>query len=274
MSKHINVLGDIRAECDREMLESAFYETPDYRTLIESTDRPIVVGRRGTGKSALCYELKKYWTKGTNTILVEIIPEEDQVIGIQQLLRLFGDKYTQIKAGARIAWKYALLMEIATRLFEQKRLSQSETPPLLTRHVAAWRSKGRSVASRLRELLRTKGQLLDSPQATIAGLAQGVDLADLQDALVSALAKTRVSFVFLIDQLDEGFEPDELGVGLIGGFGHMLLSILNSQINQVKVYIFLPESGVKAHRMQCFSPMFMGFLLTFCASTLTSLLVK
>ena len=35
-----------------------------------------------------------------------------------------------------------------------------------------------------------------------------------------------------------------------------------------------PESGVKAHRMQCFSPMFMGFLLTFCASTLTSLLVK
>ncbi len=37
---------------------------------------------------------------------------------------------------------------------------------------------------------------------------------------------------------------------------------------------FPPESGVKAHRMQCFSPMFMGFLLTFCASTLTSLLVK
>lgn len=56
------------------MLEVAFCETPDCRTLVESTDRPIVVGRRGTGKSALCYQLAKYWKKGINTTVITLIP--------------------------------------------------------------------------------------------------------------------------------------------------------------------------------------------------------
>jgi hypothetical protein len=47
------ILGDLRAEADGQMLRRAFLETADYRTLIETSDRPIVVGRRGTGKSAL-----------------------------------------------------------------------------------------------------------------------------------------------------------------------------------------------------------------------------
>jgi hypothetical protein len=48
-----NPLGDIRAENDYVMLDQVFYETPDYRSLIEDHTRRIVVGRRGTGKSAL-----------------------------------------------------------------------------------------------------------------------------------------------------------------------------------------------------------------------------
>ena len=56
-----NILGDLRAEADHAMLQSAFLETADYKTLIETTDRPIVIGRRGTGKSALAYQLKQHW---------------------------------------------------------------------------------------------------------------------------------------------------------------------------------------------------------------------
>ena len=40
-----NVLGDLRAEFDQQMLKFAFLETADYKTLIDTTDRPIVVGR-------------------------------------------------------------------------------------------------------------------------------------------------------------------------------------------------------------------------------------
>ena len=40
-----NALGDLRAEADRAMLSTTFLETSDYHTLIETSDRPIVVGR-------------------------------------------------------------------------------------------------------------------------------------------------------------------------------------------------------------------------------------
>ena len=55
-----NPLGDTTAENDNKMLSDAFIETADFRTLIESDDRTIVVGRRGTGKSALFYQLNKH----------------------------------------------------------------------------------------------------------------------------------------------------------------------------------------------------------------------
>jgi len=245
MPKRINVLGDIRAEHDSEMLELAFYETPDYRTLVESTERPIVVGRRGTGKSALCYQLKKYWQKGANTTVLEIVPEEDQVIGLRPLLGVFGGKYNQIKAGARIAWRYALLLEVATRLSEHRKLSKNDWHELVDSHVQMWRRSGNSITSRLRELLRAKAKLGDSAESTIAGLSQSLRLAELQSALTDMLARTRTSFIFLIDQLDEGFEPDELGVGLVGGFVHAAVDV-NSQVPGIQAYIFLRDNIFKS----------------------------
>ncbi len=44
-----NPFGDTTAENDKKMLSNAFIETADFRTLIETDDRTIVVGRRGTG---------------------------------------------------------------------------------------------------------------------------------------------------------------------------------------------------------------------------------
>ena len=54
-----NPLGDLRAEADHSMLQTAFYETPDYKSLLEHNEYNIIVGRRGVGKSALCYRLAK-----------------------------------------------------------------------------------------------------------------------------------------------------------------------------------------------------------------------
>jgi hypothetical protein len=243
--KNINVLGDIRAEHDKHMLELAFYETPDYRTLIESTDRPIVVGRRGTGKSALCYQLKKYWRKGRNTTVVEIVPEEDQVIGIRPSLGRFGNKYNQIKAGARIAWKYAILLETATHLLDQKKVYKIDIPGIVDRHVHSWRQLGSSFTSRVRELLRQRIRATDSAESIISSLAAALEIAEVQDAVKQMTLSTKTSFIFLIDQLDEGFEPDELGIGLVGGFVHAAVDI-NFQVPAVHAYVFLRDNIFKA----------------------------
>jgi Cdc6-like AAA superfamily ATPase len=72
-----NVLGDLRAEADSRMLKSAFLETADYKTLIETTDRPIVIGRRGTGKSALAHRLTQHWRQASKTNTLLLTPSEE-----------------------------------------------------------------------------------------------------------------------------------------------------------------------------------------------------
>src|SRR3990172_208803 len=107
-----NVLGDPRAEADAKMLNAAFLETSDYRTLIETSDRIIVVGRRGTGKSALTASLEKYWRHVNSVQVVKLAPEEQQIMGVRPLIQLFGSKFSWIRAGARLAWRYAFMMEL------------------------------------------------------------------------------------------------------------------------------------------------------------------
>ena len=70
------LLGDVRAEVDQQMLDQAFVETPDYKTLLESRSSKIIVGRRGTGKSALVYRLFRHWNEDKNSIVLKIAAKE------------------------------------------------------------------------------------------------------------------------------------------------------------------------------------------------------
>ena len=106
-----NSLGDLRAEADA-LLDRAFLETADYRTLIETSDRVLVVGRRGTGKSALAHALDRY-CRGTSAATIKVAPEEYEVIGLRPLAGIFGERFSLLRAGMRLVWRYALSMETA-----------------------------------------------------------------------------------------------------------------------------------------------------------------
>src|SRR6266446_7374508 len=151
--RRANLLGDVRAEADSPMLDVAFFETPDYRTLIESTDKTVVVGRRGTGKSALRYQLGKYWGGVHKCAVVEVTPEEDEIIGLRPLVGLFGNSYNQIKAGARIACRYALLMEVACALDRHYKFDAAAGAVLLRQCLKDWRSSDAGITARLRRTL-------------------------------------------------------------------------------------------------------------------------
>ncbi|WP_157380850.1 hypothetical protein [Burkholderia ubonensis] len=69
LENRANILGDVRAENDRQMLDQAFFEWQDYKILFEADDRFVVVGRRGTGKSALTYRLQKEWREKNTSSL-------------------------------------------------------------------------------------------------------------------------------------------------------------------------------------------------------------
>ena len=77
-----NLLGDQKAEDDKALLAN-FIETPEYRSIIESKDSCVVVGRRGTGKSAIFLKLQSHWTQGSKqNQIIAIAPEDDQTIYI------------------------------------------------------------------------------------------------------------------------------------------------------------------------------------------------
>ena len=210
-----NPIGDLRAESDALMLDAAFVETSDYKTLIGSSERCIVVGRRGSGKSALVYRLLKHWRSDQDLKLVQIANEEDQVIGVRPFIERFGSRFTHLRAGSRIVWRYALLMEIAAAMAPQYRFSKRLEPPL-SDHLARWRGFSSGSSSRLYLLMRGLGPPT-SPSAAIGELAHTLEVDEIQNAVLKGLKSAKTRCAILIDKLDEGYEPDPLGVGMVDG---------------------------------------------------------
>lgn len=98
------------------MLDKVFYETPGYRSLLEEQSRRVVVGRRGTGKSAMFYKLQNHWASEPRALTGELSPVETDVIGLRPIVALFGAKPSYLRAACKLAWQYALLQEILSEL--------------------------------------------------------------------------------------------------------------------------------------------------------------
>jgi hypothetical protein len=240
-----NILGDLRAEADHAMLESAFLETADYKTLIDTADRPIVIGRRGTGKSALAYRLIQHWRGASRTDTILLTPAEDQIMGLRALMpEYFGQSYRMIRAGSRIAWRYALLAEISLVLTKHYKFDRSEHADLLRQHSRSWNSLGPDVSVRLRKRLREVGLGLDE-SGHIAEISALLDVSRLQDATAGALQDLNYEVTLLVDRVDEGYEPDTTGVALVDGL--VLAAIdLNTRLDRVRVALFLRDNIARA----------------------------
>ncbi|AKH21147.1 P-loop ATPase, Sll1717 family [Sedimenticola thiotaurini] len=237
-----NLLGDIRAEHDINMLDQAFLETSDYKSLLESTDRCVVVGRRGTGKSALVHKLSKYWQKQSRTFVIVVTPQEDQIIGLRGLMKIFDHNFMQIKATAKIAWRYALYMELITRLSGHYKLSKLVEKATLAPHIKEWAGNQKNISTKLRQKLRAVIRDDLSAEENIADLSINLDLDEIEEALSNVFARSQQKFVLLIDKLDEGYSPDGMGVALVDGFVQAVID-LNSHSPQVaRSLVFLRDN--------------------------------
>ena len=238
-----NPLGDIRAEADRQMLDRAFIETPDYKTLIGTNDRPIVVGRRGSGKSALLYGLKRHWSQVQRTRTVVWAPEEYQMIGLRPLIEQFGNKFHLLRAACRIVWRYALLVELACHASQTYRFPDSENTILLKEHARRWKKDG--PYSRLRSFLHRQDSRSDAPESRIAYLPELLEVEQIEEALKKVMPTLKKEFVVLVDKLDEGFEPDTLGTALVDGL--VVASIdINDRVPCCRTTVFVRDNICRA----------------------------
>ena len=120
-----NLLGAPRAESDEKMLERAFLETADYRALTQTDAFNFVVGRRGTGKSALFRKVSEYFSKEPGTLLFQQSPSEDQTLYLRDRLENLGLDYNRARATMRLIWKGHLLLQAVEALNRFYKISKS-----------------------------------------------------------------------------------------------------------------------------------------------------
>lgn len=246
LSKKTNLFGDARAENDHYMLDLSFYEGQDYRTLHESNDRFIVVGRRGTGKSALTYKLQKE-LKEKKEYTIVIAPNEEEMLGLRAIACQFGDSVTRIRSGIKLAWRYALLMEIGSRLENYYKTEDAVTSTkYLHTELKKWKNSGNTTIEKLRLVLRNTISSISTPEERIADLPKLLNLNYLTEEVLEILTTFNQKYAILTDRLDEGYEPDIIGIGIVDGLIYGTDEIRSHLKDNVRALIFLRDNIFRA----------------------------
>lgn len=246
MAAKPNAFGDVRGENDHKALDESFYEWQDYRTLFESVDRFIVVGRRGTGKSAITYRLSKVWAD-RKTPVIKVAPAEEQMIGLRPLARIFGESLSKMRAGIKIAWKYAVLMEIGSNLFSDYKLKRHlEDRGELISQIAAWQRRGGSLIERVRSVLKEFKGVVQDEEERIAELPSYLSVERLNNEIVELVSVSGREYVLLVDRLDEGYEPDIVGTSIIDGILYGTDEIRSSLAGHFRAIVFIRDNMLRA----------------------------
>ena len=213
----LDPIGDIRAEHDKKMLDVAFYEWSAYKALLADSKRFVVVGRRGTGKTALAYRLSEHW-KTEKRFCIAIAPQEEELLGFRSIASMFGDSVPMVRAGVKLLWKYALIMELADTLSKYYKTSSIISQlPLLNSHLKKWQLLQGGIFLKIRRLTFDWLKGLDSPASRIAETSERLQVTQLLQELKKILTDVGKLCVVLVDRLDEGYQPDSHGIGVVDG---------------------------------------------------------
>lgn len=240
-----NALGDTTAENDTAMLVDAFVATADFRTLIESDDRTVVVGRRGTGKSALYLQLQRYWKDDKKAIVLCFSPEDSEIIGFRSLLKPFSTSFNLARASTRLLWRYAMLMEIANYFKGNYKVSHLiKDDELINQHLLRWNATKGNLLTRCRAIAKAFLSL-QSPEEAVGDLPGNLDLSQIEERVLDVIGRSDRRFILLMDRLDEGYEPDPVGIGIITGLVYASIE-LNKRSGKIRPIIFLRDNIYRA----------------------------
>jgi hypothetical protein len=211
-----NILGNPRAESDR-LLEKAFVETVEFHALINTDDFRVVVGRRGTGKSALFKQICHHYAGQQRVLLHQETPQEHHALAVQARLERLGCNYRTGRATCRLLWRGYILNVISRLLRNHFKLKgskvQSEIASYTTRHSGLVQC-----ASAYDFAARMLDSIAEPNAITLPGhIASLLEVDHIEDAIKRGLQDANCRAVMLFDSLDEGWEPSEIATALLGG---------------------------------------------------------
>lgn len=247
-----SMLGEQTAENDSQLLLNNFIETPEYRSVIETKDSTVVVGRRGTGKSAMFAKLANEWGAQKATNIIAIAPEDYQTIGFRGFFKNFEVKYSYVRSVAKMLWKYGLLMEMLTHLSKSfKTKDKIRDDPIVQNHIKKWSVSNKDFFNRLLTVTSAYLKGSEDVEIKIGGLHNFLEIDDLEDALDNLLKNSPVRFCILIDRMDEGYENDEGGAAIVSG-AISVSSEFNKRYDHIRAVMFQRDNILRS--VQKFDP--------------------
>lgn len=241
-----SLLGEQTAENDGQLLLGNFVETPEYRSIIETKDSTVVVGRRGTGKSAMFAKLKDLWGTQKNTNIIAVAPEDYQTIAFRSIFKPFEHRYSYIRSVAKIIWKYGLLLEMLSHLSKNFKVKDKFVDHReASEHVKRWLSNSRDFFSKLNSIVMPYIKGMTDVEQMIGDLHHHLQLSELEQSFGKLLNQSSISFFVLIDKLDEGYENDEGGAAIVSA-AITVAADLNKRYEHVRAVIFQRDNILRA----------------------------
>lgn len=256
MDNHLNLnkitFGSDDAELDEKhgFLDKVFLKTSIYNRAKESK-REIVIGRKGSGKSAICLMLKKAF-EGEGASIILVTPKSFSQQRLEQL-RVFSVNKDE---SYFLSWKYALLTIIGVKLLEFSK----------DKKVFKWNKEVKTTLRKIRKFLVdneevdrdflesfSKGASIFSKisikaygiegSAETKQLQADRDIATELERFQSHIEKTLFAIapkrlVVLIDKVDEVWNQTEESEMMIVGLIKAVHD-LNSNLQQTQFILFL-----------------------------------
>lgn len=241
-----NILGNARAEADQKMLSKAFIETSDFRALTDTRDFNFVVGRRGTGKSALFLQLSREFADKKQYILVTAAHREYEAFELISLLKECGSDYSALRVFTRQLWRVAIIFSVLKRVLQDYKIQKSATYSFLKRYSIEHqdvydRDDLGLILAIARKAFRLKPKMEELPGVIV----KMFDVDRLFDKVSDALDDIKKVAVVLYDGLDEGWAPDIYATSNLGG-----LSIASSDFSErqkpIHILLFVRDNMFRA----------------------------
>ncbi|MDE3256985.1 MAG: hypothetical protein OYM47_04035 [Gemmatimonadota bacterium] len=214
-----NVLGSARAEADKRMLGEAFVETSDYLALKNTDDFNFIVGRRGTGKTALYLRLISEFSHDRRSQTHSVKPEEHDSLIYLKLIRKLGlNSYERVRSASRVLWRISVLFTVAADLCSHWKFKATQDYGILSAYLSKRKNLLKfNELQRCHALLNEVSKTCAGPDELPALVASTFELSALESLVRSGLECTGSRCVFLFDGLDEGLRTDTFSIGILGG---------------------------------------------------------
>jgi len=220
-------IGDPRAENEMPTLGLYYLKTDQFERTVRG-EANLVVGRKGSGKTALFIQARNKIRADRRNIVVDLKPEG------YQLIKLKEDILTYLSAGARqhlitAFWEYLILLEVAYKILEKDQHTYRHNHELHdlylklrnTYQLPDFASEG-DFSERLTKLSeslieryqQTFGQEQDAQRLTAAQVTELLYTHDLRELrkIISSYLGHKSSVWVLFDNLDKGWSTHGVDV--------------------------------------------------------------